>query len=142
MLPLPGATRFPTRDELGLARPAWPDPADARRVAQWLIKADNPAISAGRSGRNPESVEELVRLAELLALPDLPVDVALRDLGGHLLKDLARPEHIYQLVIGGLAAEFPPLATVDAIPDNLPGHETNGKSLIPPAPHFLRICDN
>ena len=53
---------------------------------------------------------------------DLPDDVALRDLGGHLLKDLAQSEHIYQLVIGGLVAEFPPLATVDAIPNNLPTH--------------------
>lgn len=69
MLSLPGKTRFPTRDELGIARPAWPDPADARRIAEWLIKADNPCIYAAKSGRNPESVAELVRLAELLALP-------------------------------------------------------------------------
>jgi acetolactate synthase-1/2/3 large subunit len=69
MLPMPGATRFPTRDQLGLARPAWPDPTDARRVAEWLIKADNPGIYTGKSGRDPESVVELVRLAELLALP-------------------------------------------------------------------------
>jgi len=69
MLALPGTSHFPTRDQLGLAREAWPDPADARRVAQWLIKAENPCIYAGRSGRNPESVEALVRLAELLAIP-------------------------------------------------------------------------
>lgn len=69
MLPLPGLTRFPTRDELGVARPAWPDPADARQVAEWLIKAETPGIFLGKSGRNPESVEELVRLAELLAVP-------------------------------------------------------------------------
>ena len=69
MLPLPGTTRFPTRDEMGLARPAWPDPADARRAAEWLIKADNPLICLAKSGRNPESVEHIVRLAELLALP-------------------------------------------------------------------------
>jgi acetolactate synthase I/II/III large subunit len=73
MLPMPGSTRFPTRDELGVARQAWPDPADARRVAEWLIKADNPCIYTGRSGRNPESVEELVRLAELLALPVMDI---------------------------------------------------------------------
>ena len=66
---LPGVTRFPTRDEMGLARPAWPDPADARRAAEWLIKADNPLLCLAKSGRNPESVEHVVRLAELLALP-------------------------------------------------------------------------
>jgi acetolactate synthase-1/2/3 large subunit len=69
MLPLPGSLRFPTRDELGVATEAWPDPGVARRVAEWLIKADNPAIYPGKSGRNQESVEALVQLAELLALP-------------------------------------------------------------------------
>ena len=65
MLPLPGYTHFPTRDELGLARPVWPDPADARKAAQWLIEARNPCIYTAKSGRNSESVAELVRLAEL-----------------------------------------------------------------------------
>ena len=69
MLPLPGITRFPTRDQMGLARPAWPDPADARQAAEWLIKSDNPLLCLAKSGRNPESVEHIVRLAELLALP-------------------------------------------------------------------------
>ena len=73
MLPLPGSIRFPTREDLGVARPAWPDPADARSAAEWLIKADNPVIVTGKSGRNPESVQELVRLAELLALPVMDV---------------------------------------------------------------------
>ena len=68
-LPMGGAARFPTRDQLGVSRPAWPDPADARRIAQWLIEAENPCICTGQSGRDPESVAELVRLAELLALP-------------------------------------------------------------------------
>ena len=74
MISLPGKTRFPTRDELGVARPVWPDPADARRVAEWLIKANNPCVYTAKSGRNPESVAELVRLAELLALPVMDTD--------------------------------------------------------------------
>jgi acetolactate synthase-1/2/3 large subunit len=69
MLPLPGTTRFPTRNELGVAREAVPDPADAKRVAQWLIESGNPCIYAGRAGRNGDMVEALVRLAELLAIP-------------------------------------------------------------------------
>jgi acetolactate synthase I/II/III large subunit len=69
MLKLPGKSYFPTRDELGIARPVWPDPSDARRAAQWLIEARNPCICAGTAGRNPEAVAEIVRLAELLALP-------------------------------------------------------------------------
>ncbi len=69
MLPLPGSTRFPTRDQLGLAQPAWPSPSDARKAAQWLLDAGNPCIYTAKSGRNPESVAPLVQLAELLALP-------------------------------------------------------------------------
>jgi acetolactate synthase-1/2/3 large subunit len=69
MQTLPGDTRFPTRDQLGLARPTWPDPADARQAAKWLIKADNPCLCLAKSGRNTDSVEAMVQLAELLALP-------------------------------------------------------------------------
>ncbi|MEA2640112.1 MAG: acetolactate synthase large subunit [Chloroflexota bacterium] len=69
MLSLPGSTRFPTRDQLGLARPTWPDPDDAREIARWLVHAENPCFYVGRVGRDPEAVEELVRLAELLGIP-------------------------------------------------------------------------
>jgi class 3 adenylate cyclase len=41
--------------------------------------------------------------------------VALRDLGEHLLKDLDRPERIYQLLAEGLAKDFPPIRTVTEI---------------------------
>jgi class 3 adenylate cyclase len=50
----------------------------------------------------------------------LPQGVALRDLGRHRLKDLALPEHLYQLVIEGLPADFPPPRTLGARPRNLP----------------------
>ena len=46
--------------------------------------------------------------------------VELMDLGEHRLKDLAEPEHVYQLVVAGLAADFPPPATLDRRPHNLP----------------------
>ena len=42
------------------------------------------------------------------------------DLGQHRLKDLSRPEHLWQLTIEGLPADFPPLRTLDATPNNLP----------------------
>lgn len=51
---------------------------------------------------------------------DLPQGVTLRDLGEHRLKDLQRPEHIYQLVVPDLPADFPPLKTLDTLPNNLP----------------------
>jgi predicted ATPase/class 3 adenylate cyclase len=50
----------------------------------------------------------------------LPPGVTLRDLGLRRLKDLSRPERIHQLVIEGLPADFPPLKTLDATPNNLP----------------------
>src|SRR5215208_5065517 len=41
----------------------------------------------------------------------LPEGVQLRDLGEHRLRDLARPERIYQIAIWGLPADFPALRT-------------------------------
>src|SRR5579871_3515268 len=69
-----GVARFPTLGELGIARPTWPDPADARTVARWLIDASNPCIYVGKLARNPEALPALVRLAELLALPVMDRD--------------------------------------------------------------------
>jgi predicted ATPase/class 3 adenylate cyclase len=51
---------------------------------------------------------------------DLPSGVGLRDLGEHALKDLPRPQRLFQLVVPGLPAEFPALRTVAAEPTNLP----------------------
>ena len=52
----------------------------------------------------------------------LPDGASLRDLGPHRLKDLGRPEQIYQLQAAGLRSEFPPLRSLDnpALPNNLP----------------------
>ncbi|HET6770917.1 MAG TPA: adenylate/guanylate cyclase domain-containing protein, partial [Actinomycetota bacterium] len=50
----------------------------------------------------------------------LPDGVTVLDLGEHRLKDLAHPEHLYQLVVEGLQIEFPPPRTLDARPNNLP----------------------
>jgi predicted ATPase len=55
-----------------------------------------------------------------LVAGDLPEGVGLRDLGEHRLKDLSRVESIHQLVVPGLPADFPPLKSLDARPNNLP----------------------
>jgi class 3 adenylate cyclase/DNA-binding beta-propeller fold protein YncE len=44
---------------------------------------------------------------------DLPSGQHVRDLGEARLKDLPRPEHIFQLDVEGLPSEFPPLRTLD-----------------------------
>jgi predicted ATPase/class 3 adenylate cyclase len=59
------------------------------------------------------STAELVR-------DDLPPGVVLRDLGERRLRDLSRPEHVFQLVVEGLPADFPPLRSLEAMPNNLP----------------------
>jgi predicted ATPase/class 3 adenylate cyclase len=55
----------------------------------------------------------------------LPEGVSLRDLGEHRLKDIAHPEHLYDLVIEGLPSDFPPPRTLDARPNNLPVQVTS-----------------
>jgi predicted ATPase/class 3 adenylate cyclase len=50
----------------------------------------------------------------------LPEGVKIRDLGEHNLKDLTRPEHVFQIDIDGLADTFPPLTSLSTVPDNLP----------------------
>ncbi len=54
----------------------------------------------------------------------LPSGASLRDLGEHRLKDLQRPERIFQLVLPDLPADFPPLRTLDRHPHNLPAQAT------------------
>jgi thiamine pyrophosphate-dependent acetolactate synthase large subunit-like protein len=54
---------------MGLARPSWPDPDDARALARWLVKSENPCLFTARLGEDPEAITEYVRLAELLAIP-------------------------------------------------------------------------
>src|SRR5438132_5507509 len=71
--------------------------------------------SSGHGGQVviSESVHSLVEKA-------LPAGVTIRDLGDHRLKDLPRPEHLYQLDIEGLPTEFAPLKTLDVRKNNLP----------------------
>jgi predicted ATPase/class 3 adenylate cyclase len=53
----------------------------------------------------------------------LPDGIRLRDLGQHRLRDLGRPEHVFQVEIDDLPGGFPPLASLDSpeLPNNLPG---------------------
>lgn len=59
-------------------------------------------------------------VTQALVREHLPDSVELRDLGRHDLKDLSRPEHIYQAVAPELRADFPPLKTIDVPRTNLP----------------------
>ena len=66
-----------------------------------------------------------VLLSESTALPllnRLPESCDLLDLGQHRLKDLGRPEHVFQLCAPGLDRSFPPLRSLDnpELEHNLP----------------------
>ncbi len=50
-------------------------------------------------------------------------DLSLRDRGAHRLKSLPRPERIFELLIAGLATEFPPLKTLDSPAEGRSGVE-------------------
>ncbi len=56
---------------------------------------------------------------------DLPAGVSLRDLGAHRLKDLQHPSPLFQLVISGLPADFPPLKTLAIHHNTLPIQPTS-----------------
>ena len=51
---------------------------------------------------------------------ELPDGASIKDLGEHRLKDLSRPQRLYELTIDGLTAEFPPLKTLGGRATNLP----------------------
>jgi predicted ATPase/class 3 adenylate cyclase len=68
----------------------------------------------------------------------LPLDVRLRDLGEHRLKDLTRPEHIFQVVAPNLPTDFPALRTLDSRPHSLPAQLT---PLIGRVEEVAAVCD-
>jgi predicted ATPase/class 3 adenylate cyclase len=55
-----------------------------------------------------------------LVRDQLPPELSLRDLGEHRLRDLVRSEHVFQLIDPALPADFPPIKSIDAFPNNLP----------------------
>jgi class 3 adenylate cyclase len=63
-------------------------------------------------------------VARELAHSELPAGVALAELGSHRLKDLTEAEQVWQATIAGLPVEFPPLKSLDTLPNNLPIQRT------------------
>jgi predicted ATPase/class 3 adenylate cyclase/DNA-binding CsgD family transcriptional regulator len=62
--------------------------------------------------------------ADLLA-DGLPAGTALVPLGVHRLRDLHRPERVFQLSHPALPVDFPPLRSLDVLPNNLPTQLTS-----------------
>jgi len=117
-----------------LARHAWPDGVIVR--VRMGVHTGEPQLSAeGYVGLDVHRAARImsaghggqVLLSQTtrdLVEHDLPEGVSLRDLGAHRLKDLQQKSHLFQLIIAGLPADFPPLLTLDTHPNNLPVQPT------------------
>jgi predicted ATPase/class 3 adenylate cyclase/DNA-binding CsgD family transcriptional regulator len=117
-----------------LASHTWPEGAavrvrmglhtgEPRRTADGYVGLDvhlaARLMSVGHGGR-----VLLSQTTRHLVEHHLPAGVSLRDLGEHRLKDLPQKSHLFQLVIAGLPADFPPLGTLDTHLHNLPVQPT------------------
>ena len=114
-----------------LRNESWPDQVGALPVRMALHTAaatprDGDYLAAGLNRLSrllaaAHGGQVLLSLAtQDLAQDSLPPGASLRDLGEHPLRDLYRPEHIFQLLHPDLPAEFPPIRTLATRPNNLP----------------------
>jgi predicted ATPase/class 3 adenylate cyclase/Flp pilus assembly protein TadD len=76
-------------------------------------------MGAGHGGQVLISVA-----TKFLAGHRFPANITARDLGEHRLKDLEQPEHLFQLVVPDLQADFPPIRSLNNCPNNLPAQMT------------------
>ena len=107
-----------------LAEHAWPEGGECR--VRMGMHTGEPSL--GEEGYHGLGVHRAARImaaghggqillsqatCSVLEDDELP-GISVRDLGQHRLKDLDRPEHIYQLDSEGRADDFPPLRTAEA----------------------------
>lgn len=106
-----------------LAGEEWP--ADAEVRLRMGIHTGEPAV--GDEGYLGLDVHRAARICSVahgaqillsqstreLAADVLPSGTQVEDLGEHQLKDLPRPERLFQLIVPGLPSTFPPLKSVD-----------------------------
>ncbi|MFN2187168.1 MAG: ABC transporter substrate-binding protein [Candidatus Promineifilaceae bacterium] len=116
-----------------LAEHSWPHGAQVR-LRMGLHTGEPLAADEGYVGMD---VHRAARIAHIghggqvllsattteLIIDELPEGVSLLDLGRHRLKDIARPEHIRQLVIDGFPSEFPPLKSLEALGLEVPAEK-------------------
>ena len=111
--------------QLALNAEHWPDPirlsvrAAVHTGEAELRDADyyGPAVNrAARARGVAHGGQVLVTAATAELVSDtLPADTSLRDLGQYRLRDLSRPEHLFQLTHPALETDFDPLANSDRV---------------------------
>jgi predicted ATPase/class 3 adenylate cyclase len=131
----PAAVAAAAEAQTALAAEAWPDRIDVR-VRMGLHTGvgtlggdDYVGIDVNRAARVAAAahggqvlLSDATRALTALAMPPR---VRLRDLGEHKLKDLARPEHLFELVLADVPTDFGPLRTSDRKVGNLPPRLTS-----------------
>jgi predicted ATPase/class 3 adenylate cyclase len=121
--------------QLALQEEPWGE-IDELRVRIALHTGEVEAYGQDFSGRSLNRIGRLLGLTyggqtlishatQLLVRDALPVGVNLMDLGVIRMRDLSHPEHLFQLVHPDLPLNFPPLATLDIRPNNLPTQPTS-----------------
>ena len=110
---------FPIRARMGIhtgeAEPVSNDSPSRGYASNQTLNRVARILKAGHGG------QVLLSSPTKELLNDLPPkNTGLRDMGEHHLKNLARPEHLYQLNIQGLPSDFPPLDTLNSYRHNLP----------------------
>jgi class 3 adenylate cyclase/tetratricopeptide (TPR) repeat protein len=118
------AVRAAVDAQRSLAAHGWPD-GDELRVRMGLHSGEPTVTSDNYIGLGVHRAARicaaghggqilLSNATRELVADDLSHDVALTDLGEHWLKDLDRPEHLYQVLTPDLARDFPPLNAATA----------------------------
>ena len=131
----PSAVRAALDGQRRLAEHQWPANASVRvRMGVHsgegrLLDGDYVGLDVHRTARITDAGHGgqvvLSDAAHVLAAAGLPPEAALRDLGEHRLKDLERPERVFQLVVPDLPADFPPLHSLEARQHDLPAQVTS-----------------
>jgi predicted ATPase/class 3 adenylate cyclase len=113
-----------------LAAHAWPEGA-AVRVRMGIHTGEPLSAGSGYVGIDVHRAARICAAGHggqiLVSQParsllggSLPEDVSLRDLGDHRLRGIESAERLYQAVAPGLETEFPPVRSLDTLPNNLP----------------------
>lgn len=120
--------------QLALAAHDWRD-AGQLRVRMGIHSGEASETSTGLVGFDVHRAARVAAVAyggqilvsetsAALIRDSLPSGASLQDLGLHRLKDLGRPQHIFQLQATGLDVDFPRLRSLEnpALAHNLPAH--------------------
>jgi predicted ATPase/class 3 adenylate cyclase len=128
------ATRAVIAMQRALADHTWPEGTNVR-VRMGLHTGEGTPIGDGYVGLDVHRASRIgdaghggqILISEATAAlieRTLPDGAELVDLGEHRLKDLPQAERLFQLSVNGLSADFPPLRSLDARPNNLPAQLT------------------